>query len=180
MTDLVKLPSCDCHWSSLMICQYWFRWWLGAVRPQTNIYAKADQEPRRRMASLGHNQLATLKPRLNRRHFADDIFKFIISLNGKCCRLIQMPLEFGFKGPVNNIYIYIYTNNDTFNDFAPSCDKPFLSRFIYLKLWQFAMPETCESWLVKLYLLCPRYMWKLEHVAGAIKWSSIHAYITWC
>ena len=29
--------SGDCHWTSLMISQHWFRWWLGATRQQPVI-----------------------------------------------------------------------------------------------------------------------------------------------
>ena len=55
--SLVKLPSYKCHWTSLMISQHWFRWWLGAVRQQAITWANVDLVPCRHMASPGHNEL---------------------------------------------------------------------------------------------------------------------------
>ena len=48
------------------------------------------------------NQLNTLRPRQNGRHFADDIFK-CISVNENVCILIKISLKFVPKGPINNI-----------------------------------------------------------------------------
>ena len=59
MTDvsLVKLPSDECNWILLMICQHWFRKWPGAVRQQAITWASVDPDLCRQMASLGHNEL---------------------------------------------------------------------------------------------------------------------------
>ena len=46
--------------------------------------------------------LSPLRPRWNRWHFADDIFKFI-SWNEYILRLIKISLKFIPKGPINNI-----------------------------------------------------------------------------
>ena len=74
------------------------------------------------MVSLGHNELCskylnlkfhqlytylhtginTLRPRQNRRHFADDIFKCIF-FNENVWLLFQISLKFVPKGPINNI-----------------------------------------------------------------------------
>ena len=40
-----------------MICQLWFRLWLGAVRQQAITWANVDPDFCRHMASLGHNEL---------------------------------------------------------------------------------------------------------------------------
>ena len=44
----------------------------------------------------------TLRPRQNRRHFADDIFQCIF-LNENVCIPIKISLKFVPKGPINNI-----------------------------------------------------------------------------
>ena len=40
-------------------------------------------------------------PGQNGRHFADDVFKYIL-LNKKFCILIQISLKFVHKGPIDN------------------------------------------------------------------------------
>ena len=55
--SLVQLPWYECHWTSLMISQHWFRQWLGVVRKQAITWANVDPDLRRHMASLGHNEL---------------------------------------------------------------------------------------------------------------------------
>ena len=55
--SLVNLPTGDCHWTSLIISQHWFRWWLGAVRQQAITWANVDPDSCHNMASLGHNEL---------------------------------------------------------------------------------------------------------------------------
>ena len=54
-----KLPSDGHHhhWTSVMISQHWFRWWLGAVRQQAITGTNVDLDPCRHMASLGHSEL---------------------------------------------------------------------------------------------------------------------------
>ena len=52
--------------------------------------------------SLGKCRLNTLRPRRNRRHFSDDIFKCIL-LNENVLISIKISLEFIPKGPINNI-----------------------------------------------------------------------------
>ena len=46
--------------------------------------------------------LNSLRPRRNRRHFADDIFKCIL-LNENVMISIKISLKFVPKGPINNI-----------------------------------------------------------------------------
>ena len=53
----VKLPWYECHCTSLMISQYWFRLWLGVVRQQAITWANVDPDLCHHMASLGHNEL---------------------------------------------------------------------------------------------------------------------------
>ena len=48
------------------------------------------------------NDINTLRPRQNGRHFADDIFK-CISLNENASIVIKISLKFVPKGPINNI-----------------------------------------------------------------------------
>ena len=50
----------------------------------------------------GHFNVNSLRPRPNRRHFADDIFKWIF-FNENIWILIKISLKFVSKGPINNI-----------------------------------------------------------------------------
>ena len=50
--SVAKLPSCDCHWASVIISQHWFRWWFGAFRQQVITCANVDSDPCRHMTSL--------------------------------------------------------------------------------------------------------------------------------
>ena len=52
--------------------------------------------------SMGMVPINLLRPRRNRRHFADDIFKYIF-LNDKVWILIKISLKFVSKCPINNI-----------------------------------------------------------------------------
>ena len=47
------------------------------------------------------NQVNTLRPRQDERHFADDIFTCIF-FNENCCILIKFSLKYAHKGPINN------------------------------------------------------------------------------
>ena len=48
------------------------------------------------------NDVNTLRPRQNGRHFADDVFKHIL-LNENAWISIKISLNFVSKGPINNI-----------------------------------------------------------------------------
>ena len=89
--SLVKLPQYECHWTSLMISQHWFRWglrairqqaitwanfapypilsqhwfrWgLRAIRQQAITWANFAPDPCRHMLSLGHNKQRVLMHR---------------------------------------------------------------------------------------------------------------------
>ena len=52
----VKLPSGECHKTSLMISQYWFRWWHQAI-----TWASVDPDLCHDVASLGYNELIFLR-----------------------------------------------------------------------------------------------------------------------
>ena len=52
----VKLLPSECQNISLMICQHWFREWLGAIRQQAIAWANVDPDLCRNMVSLGHNE----------------------------------------------------------------------------------------------------------------------------
>ena len=54
---LVKLPWGDCHWTSLIRSQHWFRWWLGAIRQWAITYTNVDTVVCHRTVSLGCNDL---------------------------------------------------------------------------------------------------------------------------
>ena len=54
-SDLMIMPSDECHGTYLKISQHWFRQWLGAVRQQAITWANVDPDLCRHMASLGHN-----------------------------------------------------------------------------------------------------------------------------
>ena len=53
----MKLLSGECHNTSLIISQHWFRLWLGAVRQQAITWANVDLDLCRHMTSQGHNEL---------------------------------------------------------------------------------------------------------------------------
>ena len=50
---------------------------------------------------MAYQWINSLRPRQNRRHFADDIFKCIL-LNENVRISIEVPLNFVPKGPINN------------------------------------------------------------------------------
>ena len=54
----VILPSGECHKTSLMISQHWFRLWLGAGWQQTITWTSVDQVLCCHMVLLGHSELA--------------------------------------------------------------------------------------------------------------------------
>ena len=54
--SLVNLPLDECHSNLLMISQHWFRYWLGAVRPQAITWANIDPDLCH-IASLSPNEL---------------------------------------------------------------------------------------------------------------------------
>ena len=60
----------ECHRTSLMISQHWFRYWLGAVRQQANTWLNVDTDLCHHMASLGHNELKHGRSRMVKRHWA--------------------------------------------------------------------------------------------------------------
>ena len=64
--SLVKLPSDECKWILLIISQYWFRLWLGAVRQQAFTRANVDPDLRHHMVSLGHNELSNVLGKVNK------------------------------------------------------------------------------------------------------------------
>ena len=63
---------------------------------------QSDPDLCHHMASLGHNEFNTLRPRQNGRHFADAIFKWIF-LNENVWIPIKFSLKFVPQGPINNI-----------------------------------------------------------------------------
>ena len=143
-STLVQIMAWCCQATSQYLCQSW-------PRPPTPYGVTKPQ-------STNHGESET-----NGRHFADDILNFFFFLNEKYI-FIQTSLKFVSKGHVNNTY------KQWFIQWL--CTELATSHFstvsMYLKLRQFAMPEICESWLVKIYLLCPPDMWKLDHVG----WSN--------
>ena len=94
-TLLFLFLSCSCpcpiHWSQVL-CREWRYSW-------SNADTEGDE-----MLELncGTGVLNTLRPRRNRRHFADDIFKCIF-LNENVLISIQISLKFIPKGPINYI-----------------------------------------------------------------------------
>ena len=100
---LWNCPRDECHWTLLMISQRWFRLWLGGIRQQAITWANAGPDLCHHMVPLGHNELInSLRPRRNRRHFADDIFKCIF-LNENVWIPSRISLKFVPKGPIDNI-----------------------------------------------------------------------------
>ena len=81
--SLVKLPSGDCLWGSLMMSQHWFRLWFGAVRQQTITWANVDTDLCRHMASLGPNELKFWL-------CCDEFSQF----EGQCCILLHQGSVF--------------------------------------------------------------------------------------
>ena len=56
-TDLLSMPSNECHGTVLMISQNWFRYWFGAVRQQSIIWVNTDPDLWHHMVSSRHNVL---------------------------------------------------------------------------------------------------------------------------
>ena len=71
-------------------------------RQQASTLTSDDKIQSCHMASLGDNELNTLKLGKVGRHFPDDIFKCIL-LNENVFILIKISLKFIPKGPINNI-----------------------------------------------------------------------------
>ena len=61
---MLKLIQFSMAWASLVkrpkVIVTWLRWWLGAVRQQTIIWASVDPDLFQHMASLGHTELIDL------------------------------------------------------------------------------------------------------------------------
>ena len=72
----VKFILAECHKTSLMISQHWFRQWLGAVRQQAITWANVDPGFCPYMATLGHNELRTSTLSTLLLNFADSFAKF--------------------------------------------------------------------------------------------------------
>ena len=125
-TDIFSIPCVIAlRWTpktSMMICQYWFRWLLGAVRHQAITWSNIDQVLWHHMSSPNDNEsnkldggfrsvcfihtcmvanFNTLRPRHNRRNFADDIFKCIF-LNENVWIPTKVPLKFVPKCPIDS------------------------------------------------------------------------------
>ena len=63
MIDIYSISceiACESDKTLLMICQDWFRYWLGAVKLQTTNWPNVDQVLWYHMASLGHNKLSCI------------------------------------------------------------------------------------------------------------------------
>ena len=52
---LLIMPSQECHKTSLMISQHWFRQWLCAIRQQAKTWTNVHPDLFHHMASIGHN-----------------------------------------------------------------------------------------------------------------------------
>ena len=106
----MKMSSGECHKTSLKISRHWFRYCVGAVRQQAITWTNVKQVLWHHKAPLSHNEsisfqcclFNTLRPRQNRRHFADDVFKCNF-LNENVWIPIKISLKFVTEGPINNI-----------------------------------------------------------------------------
>ena len=96
----VKLPSGECHNTSLMISQHWCRWWLGAARHQVINWTSVDLDLQHHMTSQGHNEL-THRTLGQKGHSFAHIFKHNF-LNVKYGILIWIQLELVTSGPVGS------------------------------------------------------------------------------
>ena len=86
--EMSTIPGCLHHF---VACD---RLWHGTEqKKQIDFFA---------LNNLENDQLNTLRPRQNGRHFQDDIFKCIF-LNENLWISIQISLKFVPKGPINNI-----------------------------------------------------------------------------
>ena len=98
-------PSCRCCLFIYLLTQDWpltitaginitlYMWWVACSSSRVN-----HVEPPAMLTQCFNS----LRPRLNRRHFADDIFKCIF-LNENVWISLQISLKFVPKGPINNI-----------------------------------------------------------------------------
>ena len=96
-----------------------YLWWYGIISPNYCLYGISTSNVPRKPVHAGSrhchcspstchfctsplSSLNSLRPRPNRRHFADDTFKRIF-LNGNVIISIKISLKFVPKGPINNI-----------------------------------------------------------------------------
>ena len=86
----------------LTIFQHRFRQWLRAVQATSHDLNQCWLVYRRISASLGRNELNSLRPRLNRCPFVDDIFKCIFLDENKLI-LIRISLKFVPEVRINDI-----------------------------------------------------------------------------
>ena len=109
--SLVKLPSDECHWIFQTINQYWFRWWLGAVKQQVSAWANVDPDLCRHTASLGYNDLThSGSAHENTYHVCDkqaltnkdayvyEMWAFIRYLLFSYCPLLRQNIDLGGGG----------------------------------------------------------------------------------
>ena len=78
-------------------------WCINDQRNSVRIYGEGDLEMIKRKPSMIYVAIYvnTLRPRQNRRHFADDNFQYIF-VNENVLILIKISPKFGPKGPINN------------------------------------------------------------------------------
>ena len=69
----------ECHRNLLLIRQYWFRYWLGAVRQQAITWIKVDPYLCHHMVLLGSNELNICQG-ISRFHILAKEFKLVWSL----------------------------------------------------------------------------------------------------
>ena len=78
--NTLKILSGECHRTSLMRNQLWFRLWLGVIKQQAVTWNTVDSDLCRSMTSPGHNELNFQKLCLAKwMAFGQDMYEFCLS-----------------------------------------------------------------------------------------------------
>ena len=106
---------------------------------------------------LNHNYFNPLRPRQNGCHFAEDTFKRIF-LNENVWNLIEIPLKFVPKGPINNIPALVKIMAWRRPGYKPLSEPMMVRLPMHIRVFQ---PQWVK-WLMESY--------KTSHIEAGTKW----------
>ena len=132
----------------MTVRRFQFMWWLGHVQAASRH--THQKEP----------TINSLRPRRNRRHFADDPFKRIF-LNETLRISIKISLNFVPKGPINNIPALVQIMASRLRG-----DKPLSGPMSVRLLMHICV--TRPQWVKPLHVIVPA--WLTDHVCSLSGW----------
>ena len=153
----MKLPWYECHWTSLMISQHWFRECLDAVRQQAITWANVDPDHCRHMVSLGHNELNILvwvtersctkfthfediKVQTKWLHSAGNIFKSIFLNTNLYILILEVPIDY------DSVLIQVIVCHPIGNN---PITEPVMTHILKHICHQAPMSEFSKLWIVQ-------------------------------